>query len=64
VRGVIGSGAMNMNPAVVDVHVRSGGRVIVCSAGKEGLIPQRTAKKAVRQVIESIQLAYSAAPPS
>ena len=29
VRGVIGSGALNMNPAVVDVHVRAGGRVIV-----------------------------------
>jgi hypothetical protein len=53
-----------MNPAVVDVHVRSGGRVVVHAAAKEGLIPQRTARKAVRKVIESLELAYRAAPPS
>jgi len=67
VRGVIGAGAMNMNPAVVDVDVRPGGRLVVRAAGKEGLIPQRTAQKAVRKVIESLELAarsYSAAPPS
>ena len=55
---------MNMNPAVVDVHVHPGGRIVVEAAAKEGLIPQRTAQKAVRQVIESMQLAYRAAPPS
>jgi len=64
IRGVIGSGAMNMNPAVVDVHVHPGGRIMVEAAAKEGLIPQRTAAKAVRQVIESMRLAYRAAPPS
>ena len=64
VRGVIGSGALDMNPAVVDVHVRAGGRVVVHAAGKEGLIPQRTARKAVRRVIESLRLAYRATPPS
>jgi hypothetical protein len=64
VRGVIGSGAMNMNPAVVVVHVHPGGRVVVQAAAKEGLIPQRTARKAVRQVIESMRLAYRATPPS
>ncbi len=64
VRGVIGSGALDMNPAVVDVHVRPGGRVVVHAAAKEGLIPQRTARKAVRKVIESLELAYRAAPPS
>lgn len=60
-------GAMDMNPAVVDVHVRPGGRLVVRAAGKEGLIPQRTARKAVRKVIESLELAaraYSVAPPS
>ena len=67
VRGVIGAGAMDMNPAVVDVRVRPGGRLVVRAAGKEGLIPQRTAQKAVRKVIESLELAaraYSVAPPS
>jgi len=67
VRGLIGSGALNMNPAVVDVHVRPGGRLLVHAAAKEGVIPQRTAQKAVRRVIESLRLAaasYSAAPPS
>jgi len=67
VRGVIGAGAMDMNPAVVDVLVRPGGRLIVRAAGKEGLIPQRTAHKAVRKVIDSLRLAaetYSAEPPS
>ena len=49
---------------VVDVHVRTGGRVVVHAAAKEGLIPQRTARKAVRKVIESLELAYRAAPPS
>jgi hypothetical protein len=67
IRGLIGSGALDMNPAVVDVHVRPGGQLIVHAAAKEGLIPQRTAQKAVRRVIESLRLAsatYSAAPPS
>jgi hypothetical protein len=65
VRGVIGSGAMNRNPAVVDVSIHGGsGRISVRAAAKEGLIPQRTARKAVHQVIESMRLAYSAAPPS
>ena len=64
VRGVIGAGALGMNPAVVDVHVRPGGHVVVHAAAKEGLIPQRTARKAVRKVIESLELAYRAAPPS
>lgn len=63
VRGVIGSGAMNRNPAVIDIRVH-GGRISVRAAAKEGLIPQRTARKAVHQVIESMRLAYSAAPPS
>ncbi len=31
------------------------------AAGKEGLIKQKTARKAVRRVIEAL---YSAAPPS
>ena len=60
VRGVIGAGTLNLNPAVVDVHGRPG-RLTVHAAAKEGLIPQRTAQKAVRRVIESL---YSAAPPS
>ena len=38
--------------------------VVVHAAAKEGLIPQRTARKAVRKVIASLELAYRAAPPS
>ena len=64
IRGVIGAGALDMNPAVVDVDVRPGGRLVVRAAGKEGLIPQRTARKAVRKVIDSLELAYRAAPSS
>jgi hypothetical protein len=61
VRGVVGSGWLNMNPTVVDIHVRPDGRLTVHAAAKEGPIRQKTAPKAVRRVIEAL---YSAAPPS
>ena len=54
VRGVVGAGALNMNPAVVDIAVAPGGRVTIHAAAKEGLIPQRTARGAVRRVIDSL----------
>jgi hypothetical protein len=45
-RGVIGAGWLDMNPAVVDIHLRPGGRLIVHAAAKEGPIRQRTAEGA------------------
>jgi hypothetical protein len=61
VRGLVGSGWLDMNPTVVDVDVRPDGRTTVRAAAKEGLINQKTAPKAVRRVVETL---YSAAPPS
>jgi hypothetical protein len=76
-RGVVGAGGLDLNPAVVDVVLeprRGGGSLAtVHAAAKEGLIPQRTAPKAVRKLLESYGVAtrapagldgYSAAPPS
>ena len=57
VRGVIGAGALDMNSAVVDVHVRPGGTLTVRAAAKEGLIPQGTARDAVEKVVASLRLA-------
>ena len=57
VRGVVGAGALDMNPAVVDVHVRPGGKLTVHAAAKEGLIPQGTARDAAEKVVESLRLA-------
>lgn len=60
-RGVLGAGWLDMNPAVVDIQLRPGGRLIVHAAAKEGLIRQRTAQGAVRRVIEALS---SAGAPS
>ena len=60
-RGVVGSGWLNMNPTVVDIRLPASGPAVIRAAAKEGLIKQRTAEKAVRRVIEAI---YSGAPPS
>jgi hypothetical protein len=53
-RAVIGAGWLGMNPAVVDIRLRPGGRVIVRAAAKEGLIRQGTAKGAVRRVVDAL----------
>jgi len=69
-RGVLGAGALNMNPAVVDVELEpqpGGGSVVTLrAAAKEGLIPQRIARKAVRRVLESYARAAGGglSPPS
>jgi hypothetical protein len=59
VSGVVGSGFFKMNPAIVHAEllaVENGVcTVLVTSAAKEGLIKQRTAQKAVRRVVESMQ---------
>lgn len=56
VSGVIGSGAMNMNPAVIiGVIYTVEGRttVLVKAVAKEGLIKQKTAEKAVKRIVQS-----------
>jgi hypothetical protein len=54
VRGVIGAGAMNLNPAVVTVTMTSAGgattTVRIRGAAKEGLIKQRSGEKAAQRV--------------
>lgn len=60
-RGVIGTGALALNPAVVDVVLepRPGGGTLatVHTAAKEGLIPQRSAQKAAEKLLETYGLA-------
>lgn len=54
VRGIVGAGAMNLNPAVVTVTMaaagESGTRVHLRGAAKEGLIKQRAGQKAVERL--------------
>jgi hypothetical protein len=55
--GIIGAGALNMNPAVVTVVIRPAGpesSVIVRGAAKEGLIKQRAGQDAARRVADAL----------
>ena len=56
--GIVASGAMNLVPALVWVQAeaagRGGSRVHVRATGKEGLIKQRIAAKAVDRIAEAI----------
>lgn len=56
--GFVGSGAMNMAPALVQVHVKRGGsggsRVLVRATGREGLIKQKIGAKAADRIAEGI----------
>jgi hypothetical protein len=64
VSGIVGSGAMNLNPAVVTVTVHpapGGSRLAVRAAAMEGLIKQRAAAKAARRLAAA--LAPGAADP-
>jgi hypothetical protein len=58
-KAVIGSGHMNLNPAVVSLvilSVESGGcEIIVTAKAKEGLIDQQTANKAVERVASALK---------
>jgi hypothetical protein len=53
VRGVVGSGAMNLNPAVITVSMTSsadGGTLVrIRGAAKEGLIKQHAGEKAAKR---------------
>jgi hypothetical protein len=54
VRGIVGAGAMNLNPAVVTVTMAAAGergtKVHLRGAAKEGLIKQRAGQKAVERL--------------
>jgi len=57
--GIIGSGVMDMMPALVRVQVEARGsgaaRVHVRGSGREGLIKQRIGGKAVDRIVEAVQ---------
>lgn len=54
VRGVVGAGAMNLNPAVLTITMTGAGDsrtvVHIRGAAKEGLIKQRAGEKAARRL--------------
>jgi hypothetical protein len=56
--GIVGSGAMNMAPALARVQAEAAGsgksRVHVRATGKEGLIKQRIGAKAPDRIAEAI----------
>lgn len=57
--GIIGSGVMDMMPAMVRVQVEARGsdaaRVYVRGIGREGLIKQRIGGKAVDRIVDAVQ---------
>jgi len=57
-RAVVGSGYLNMNPAVVYLEILEGSsdtcEVTITAAAKEGLIKQRTADKAIQRVASEL----------
>jgi len=55
--GIMGSGAANLNPAVVTVTIEAsewGSRLVIRGAAKEGLIKQRAGAKAAKRVAAAI----------
>ena len=64
-RQVIGTGSLTRNPAVVDVVLEprpgGGSRATVRTAANEGLIPQHTAPKSARRLLESYEQATATA---
>jgi hypothetical protein len=51
--GIVGSGAANLNPAVVTVTIRAsadGSQLVIRGVAKEGLIKQRAGEKAAKRV--------------
>ena len=57
-KAVVGSGSLNMNPAVVFLEILEGSsdtcEITITAAAKEGLIKQHTAEKAVQRVASEI----------
>ena len=68
VSGVIWSGFMNKNPAVVEVRIAptvdGGCRAMLTGTAKDGLVDQRTGEKAVRRVLGAPELASICGPES
>ena len=68
-RGIVGAGALDLNPAVVRAVLRpapgAATRVELSASAKEGLIPQRTAKKALARVVDGLDQGHDTpgAPP-
>lgn len=58
IKGVVGSGFMNMNPSVVTVQIEAVGEghcaVTIRGTAKEGLIKQHAGEKAARRVAERL----------
>ena len=58
VKGLVYSGLLNMNPAILIAHLEQIGpdimSVSITGKAKEGLIKQHTAEKAVRRIVEAI----------
>ncbi|MEP6953036.1 MAG: hypothetical protein ABI950_03105 [Solirubrobacteraceae bacterium] len=65
-RAIVGGGVLRLNPAVVRAVLRPapGGetRVELSASAKEGLIPQRTAKKALARVVAALDQEAGAPP--
>jgi hypothetical protein len=58
-KAIIGSGFLNMNPAIVYIEILAGDatscELVITAAAKEGLIKQRTAFKAVQRLISGLR---------
>jgi hypothetical protein len=58
-KAVVGSGFLNMNPAIVYLEIREGDstgcELMITAAAKEGLIKQHTASKAVQRVVSGLR---------
>jgi hypothetical protein len=59
VRGIVGAGAMNLNPAVITVTISAasagGTTVHIRGAAKEGLIKQRAGQKAAERLAVTLR---------
>ena len=59
-RAVVGSGSLNLNPAVVTLQLVATApistRIRVRGVAKEGLIPQRAGRKAAERVAEALRI--------
>jgi hypothetical protein len=59
-KAVIGSGFLNLNPAIVYLEIltrdATGCEVTITAAAKEGLIKQHTATKAVQRVVTALTM--------
>ena len=58
-KAVVGSGFLNMNPAIVYLEIPEGDstgcKLTITAAAKEGLIKQHTASKAVQRVVSGLR---------